>query len=191
MSKVITFSRTFPSYHPKKGQPTHFVEKVWKSLGVEFIDKDSIYPSLSIDLPYDKDTYYKLRYIIYFGARKYKTPLIFPKHHTIRAGHRWKVGDIFSPRIWSDKPYHSKQIIIAPDIEIKKIWYFEISEDRIFIESDYDIFCKEYTDNIATIAQNDGLQKLDFIDWFTLSPKFKKNKSFSGQIICWNDDINY
>jgi hypothetical protein len=30
--KVITFSRTYPSYHPKAGQPTYFVEKVWSSL---------------------------------------------------------------------------------------------------------------------------------------------------------------
>ena len=28
MSKVITFSRYFPSYHPRKGEPTFFVEKI-------------------------------------------------------------------------------------------------------------------------------------------------------------------
>ncbi|MGL4598529.1 MAG: hypothetical protein ACRCYO_13510 [Bacteroidia bacterium] len=32
MAKVITFSRVFPAHHPKKGQPTHFVEKVWANL---------------------------------------------------------------------------------------------------------------------------------------------------------------
>lgn len=32
MAKVITFSRTFPSYHPKAGQPTYFVEKFYNSL---------------------------------------------------------------------------------------------------------------------------------------------------------------
>jgi hypothetical protein len=28
MSKVLTFSRVFPSYHPKAGHPTYFVEKM-------------------------------------------------------------------------------------------------------------------------------------------------------------------
>lgn len=32
MAKVITFSRQFPSYHPKAGQPTYFVEKVLRSV---------------------------------------------------------------------------------------------------------------------------------------------------------------
>jgi hypothetical protein len=30
MSRVLTFSRVFPAYHPKAGQPTGFVEKIWK-----------------------------------------------------------------------------------------------------------------------------------------------------------------
>jgi hypothetical protein len=32
MSRVITFSRVFPSYHPRKGEATFFVESVLKSL---------------------------------------------------------------------------------------------------------------------------------------------------------------
>lgn len=35
MSRVITFSRTYPSYHPKAGQPTYFVEKVMNSFHVD------------------------------------------------------------------------------------------------------------------------------------------------------------
>lgn len=46
----------------------------------------------------------------------------FSKEHTIRKGKRWKVGDKFSPRIWSGKPYKSKQIILAPDTEIKQVF---------------------------------------------------------------------
>ena len=121
MSKVITFSRVFPAYHPKKGQPTFFVEKIWQSFGINPLFPS---PSLSIHnthLPYDivhlvgDDLVYLHEYD--------------PKHHTIRAGNRWKVGDKFSPRVWSGKPYNSKQIIIAPDIEIKKVWEFEINEN--------------------------------------------------------------
>ena len=33
MAKVITVSQKFPDSHPKAGQPTHFVEKIWSSLG--------------------------------------------------------------------------------------------------------------------------------------------------------------
>ena len=32
MSKVLTFSRNFPSYHPQKGKPTFFVEKIFQSI---------------------------------------------------------------------------------------------------------------------------------------------------------------
>lgn len=32
MSKVITFSRVFPAYHPKKGQPTYFIEKIYAGI---------------------------------------------------------------------------------------------------------------------------------------------------------------
>ena len=28
MSRVMTFSRVFPSYHPRKGDPTYFVEAI-------------------------------------------------------------------------------------------------------------------------------------------------------------------
>lgn len=40
------------------------------------------------------------------------------KYHTIRAGNRFKKGDYFSPRIWTDKPYASKQYQFHPDILI-------------------------------------------------------------------------
>ena len=107
MSKVITFSRNFPSYHPKKGAPTYFVEKVLKS----------------IDEKHQLNVWNRsdLSFINQWALTECK-----PKHHTIRAGNRWKVGDKFSPRVWSDKPYKSKQITIAPDIEIKQIYLFAI-----------------------------------------------------------------
>jgi hypothetical protein len=33
--KPILFSRFFPAYHPKKGQPTYFVEKIWAHLIID------------------------------------------------------------------------------------------------------------------------------------------------------------
>lgn len=159
MSKVLTFSQVFPAYHPSKGEPTFFKEKIWA--GLADITEGFKIPDHCVD--WDWHEYYN-------GI---------PKYHTIRAGNRWKVGDKFSPRVWSGKPYQSKQIIIAPDIEVKKVW--EIFSDGILWWVNHQPFI---TDNQRVLAENDGLDYGDFLNWF-------KYKPFSGQIICWNDRINY
>lgn len=95
MSRVITFSRVFPSYHP-------------------------IIPSAPVT-----------------------------------AG---KVGDKFSPRVWSGKPYRSKMITIAPDIEVKQIWDFERDEDGclwIYSGTDNRIFMNRYDEAIETGSLHD------------------------------------
>jgi hypothetical protein len=163
----MTFSRVFPSYHPRAGQPTYFVEKFWESVGLP--DKE-----YSFNLPDEYVNYLRL-------------DDIWPKHHTIRAGHRWKPGDKFSPRVWSGTPYQSKQIIIAPDIEVKKVWDFEISgsdfriNERVFgsgSEGDFE--------TLEKIALNDGLTRYDLLDWF----KYPKPTG-AMQIICWSEYVNY
>ena len=172
MSRVLTFSRTFPSYHPSKGQPTYFVEKIWQCLfnkGLSYYDTN-LEEELSI----------------------FSNPSHFikPKGHTIRAGHRWKVGDKFSPRVWSGKPYTTKQITIAPDIEIKKLFDVKIEiTDGIaftFWVDDKNIT----TDAVVRLAKNDGSEVNDFLNWFADHPK-KKESVFTGQIICWDENINY
>jgi hypothetical protein len=156
MSKVITFSRKFPAYHPRKGEPTYFVEKITKwrlSCGERPVD---------INCDFNEEMYY----------------ICEPKYHTIRAGHRWKVGDKFSPRVWSGKPYYSPQITIAPDIEIKNIWNFKCDEEGLFYINE------KWIDVTSTdIPNNDGLSSDDFLSWF--------NKPFNGQVICWSDSIHY
>lgn len=178
MSKVIIFSTKFPSYHPKVGQSTYFLEKIWHGLNWSP-------PSLSNWSPLSLSN---------FGF----------KYTTIRAGNRWKVGDKFSPRIWGNDinhksgrkgPYHSKQIIIAPDIEIKKVWAFEIKCDergeKFYINktlvSESDNYMLQWFNSglITEIAKNDGLELVDFLAWF------KYPKPFKGQIICWDENINY
>ena len=159
MSRVLTFSRVFPIYHPRKGEPTYFVEKIWQSLGDCFYDQVSK----------------QLSEVVNFDTMPLSTESFEPKHHTIRAGHRWKVGDKFSPRVWSGKPYSSKQIIIAPDIEVKKVWDFNIRESNNLLQFEFQ--------NIHNVATNDGLELVDFLQWF--------NKPFDGQIICWNENIEY
>lgn len=176
MSRVLTFSRVFPSYHPKAGQLTYFPEKIWKSL-------------------YDMNIFYGIgehenRYNEVFPIRHDPLENIhnhLPKYHTIRAGKRWKAGDYFSPAVWGNDinsksgrsgPYHSKQIKFAPDIEIKKVWDIQIKGCSIYIN-------EKYNPIDLILAKNDGLTFEDLADWF------KMPCNFQGQIICWNENINY
>lgn len=194
MSRVITFSRTFPSYHPKAGQPTYFVEKVLEAQGISPVGVDAFqyFEILNpkIDLPIYEDF---VRELVIGGHD--------PKYHTIRAGHRWKTGDWVSPKVWGNDvnpksgrkgPYHSKQIQFAPDIQIKKVWDFEIKKASKELPLDYDTdiiidhrFFNIETAPLEELAMNDGLTKEELLAWF------KYPKPFDGQIICWNENIEY
>lgn len=169
MSRVIIFSRVFPTYHPRKGEPTEFVEKVWAGKGISMLNTDVLKEE-------------------YIGVSRIGN-LFYPKHHTIRAGNRWKVGDKFTPRVWSGKPYASKQIIIAPDIEVKKVWNIYM----VWGGYNWFITTKELNKPISIdmLAKNDGLTTEDFMNWFCKNKKSRQGDSFSGQIICWNENINY
>lgn len=112
MSRVITFSRTFPWSHPRAGEPTYFVEKFWQSIYIDVYND-------CVREEFDFSSLYNAGIDIY-AHDKYTA-----KHHIILAGHQWKAGDWFSPRAWPDKSYNSKKIIIAPDIQIKKTWDFD------------------------------------------------------------------
>lgn len=171
MSRVITFSRQFPATHPRKGDPTYFVEQILKGLNIPDY-WDWFY---TVNDPYKIDTLNDL-------MRNFKYNEFNIKGHTIRAGNRWKVGDKFSPRVWSGKPYQSKQIIIAPDIEIKKIWNIEI----MHAHSWFSVMINGKENHWHELAKNDGLSPIDFIEWFK-----KSGNMFIGQIICWSDHIEY
>lgn len=164
MSRVIIFSRHFPSYHSRAGEPTYFVEKFWKSLG----GVSTQYTDPFIGEDYKKSIVWG--YQLVEGC----------KYHTIRSSNRWKVGDKFSPRVWSGKAYKSKMITIAPDIEIKKVWDFEIRGGVFFINNEFMGY--NYT---IDLAENDGLDLQDMLDWF------RYPNEFTGQIITWNDKIDY
>ncbi len=173
MSRVIMFSRFFPAYHPRKGEPTCFVEKIYNGLEIDFHDRSWV--GLLNDL---NNGIMPILAEFVFGGIDYKET--GTKGHTIRIGNRWKAGDKFSPRVWSGKPYRSKQIIIAPDIEVKKTFDFSITK-----KNGYMINGNGYNtiSTIGIVAGNDGLATDDFELWFA--------KEFSGQIICWNNNINY
>ena len=167
MAKVITFSQKFPSYHPKAGQPTYFVEAFYKSL---FVMKC---------LP--KELEESFNHEVFLNG--------MTKHHTVRSGNRFKKGDFFSPRVWGTDvnpksgksgAYHSKQIILSHDTEIKNVWDIEINEaTEISINGKFISYGWE-----VELANNDGLSWQEFNDWFVKLP-------FKGQIICWNDSVSY
>lgn len=170
----MTFSRFFPAHHPKKGQPTEFVEKIWESLYPDIVGWSG-FGELCQQFNVGLNNIYP------------------PKHHTIRAGNRWKVGDWFVPKVWGDDvnpksgrkgPYHSKQITIGPPIEVKRVWDFELRP----LENGSVIFINDklrWGQMASVVAKNDGLSVEDFKAWF------KWGKPFKGQIICWNDQIEY
>ena len=167
MAKVITFSQKFPSYHPKAGQPTYFVEAFYKSL---FVMKC---------LP--KELEESFNHEVFLNG--------MTKHHTVRSGNRFKKGDFFSPRVWGTDvnpksgksgAYHSKQIILSHDTEIMNVWDIEINEaTEISINGKFISYGWE-----VELANNDGLSWQEFNDWFVKLP-------FKGQIICWNDAVFY
>lgn len=175
MARVITFSRFFPIYHPKAGEPTYFVEKILNSLGVTI-------QQVAKEKPYNNAAHIINDFFVMDGSDT--------KHHTIRSGNRWKVGDTFSPRVWKGKPYNSPQIQFAPDIEIKKVWNFDI-----YFEPYHKVVFKinhkqQNIKQMEILAKNDGLEYIDLLDWFKVHPKLKAFH-FEGQIICWSDTVNY
>lgn len=183
--KVLTFSRQFPKGHPKAGKKTYFVEAICNAFRNEeyALPLDFLKCSSHDLFPVKED---------YFEAMSYQSTR---KFHTIRAGNRFKSGDMASLRVWSDKAYRSKQIEFA-QVEVKKTWSFEL---RPVKESD-GVFIKGYLDGMlvhsrgaSAIAQNDGLTIEDFESWFCpAGTRFILSMPlFSGQIICWSDKIDY
>lgn len=171
------FARYFPSYHPRKGEPTYFVEKIVHSLHQNgYTDKLN---------EFGRTIPMEFIYTLCADVREE------PKHHTIRAGHHVKPGDFLRMSVWSGKPYASKQIIIAPDVEVKKTWDFEFEPGYFSVNGRiYDGEIESHHELLEEIAANDGLGYIDFKDWFLMAPK-KKGDSKEKQIICWSDSVNY
>lgn len=167
--RVITFSTKFPTTHPRKGQPTFFVEKIWQGM---------------MALPLMVSEICNHDPLLEEHLKNHFTKSFDPKYHTIRAGKRWKEGDWFSPRIWSGKPYHSKQIPISIPLEIKRVWDFEWHGMTQLING-----VPINSLLLEDISFNDGLSVQDFKDWFNIHPKGKEG--FVGQILSWADEVNY
>lgn len=184
MAKVLILSRVFPKYHPKAGKPTDFVEQFWNSFNFKLNNDDELIYSFDLfDLQFVNP---KLKHGFILSdfrkTLKNQVTLKSKKRYTIRKGNRFKKGDFFSPRVWSNKPYNSKQIIIDDDREVLETFEIKITKDhQIYIN---DIWhCAYGSGAYNDLAENDGLRPEDFKAWFN-------NLPFEGQIICWNQDVH-
>jgi hypothetical protein len=175
--KVLTFSRQFPTRHPKAGQPTYFVEKVWNGFRENFALPEQFRPWTESYVPLLKGD----EYLESMAIRDIK-------HHTIRSGDRWKPGEMASLRVWSDKPYRSKQIEFA-QVEVKRVWDIVVYASEFTFEVKVNDALQD-KEGQEQVALNDGLNLIDFYNWFRIHPK-KKELLFTGQIICWSPSIDY
>lgn len=156
----LTLSQTFPVYHPKAGQPTHFEQKVFRSTYKEFSGVD-VY----------QDGWLKQQ----------EQPKFEPaKLHTIRGNYdfwRKRFDEIeagkacLSVRKWTGKPYASKQE------EIARLTYRDgIGMELLCFADNHSKKDKELHRPIVggtkevdytQLAMNDGLSLQDWEDWFT------------------------
>jgi hypothetical protein len=176
MAKVIILSRKFPAYHPKSGQPTHFPEKYWQSLHIAGLPRDEYVKKIPELRPMLNDFIMNKN----FGMEK---------NHTIRLGRRWKDGDAASIRIWSDKPYRSKQIALD-SLPVKlKVIDIVIDYDEGYIDTpNHSIPLKARNLYCFNLAKNDGLGVKDLLDWFEVG---KKTGKVDAQILIWGTVKDY
>jgi hypothetical protein len=182
--RMLTFSRVFPSYHLRKGEPTYFVEAILSQLRIDYTKHDYF-----IWLVENNSGIGEIFLHSFFQSLSQD---IDPKSHTIRNHVRpLKVGDWINPKYWAGRPYNKTkegywQIKFAPDIEVKKVYDIEIINQRVIINGVYfGQYARGFYDaNVTTLANNDGLSLADFESWFG-------NKFFQGQIISWSDTLNY
>lgn len=158
---VLTVSRKFPTTHKRKGEPTFFVEKIFKGL-------NQIMPCCWCG----------------YGCTCSKHCIIDsmqlnPKIHTIRGNYElWnkrieqvqKGEAILSIRYWSGKPYNSKQVEIC---QLDKDSGIGVQRYKLNEFVDMFIDNKQFDFRTARLmAKNDGLSFKDFSEWF-------KNYDFS------------
>ncbi|HRH46903.1 MAG TPA: hypothetical protein PKY82_34975 [Pyrinomonadaceae bacterium] len=107
----------------------------------------------------------------------------FPSYH-VQAGHPSnfvaKIWTALNLRIWTGKPYCSKQLEIAL-VKVVQTYKFRIvhrnSLSSIYLD---EVECRI---DLETLAKNDGLEVEDFASWFRFGTA--QDFDFEGQIICW------
>lgn len=182
----IKFSTKFPAYHPRAGEPTNFIEKLWAHFYPDGVPPE-IYEAVFYGVVGFEKRYFLTpkknhnpirRTEIRYERSPNALPLL-PKLHTIRRGKRWKAGDYANLKVWSGAPYRSKPIIIVPEAKIMKVYDFWKNGNLIRINKKRLIRSK-----LFMLAQNDGLSVTDMMDWFNVP-------TFEGQVLCFDENVKY
>ena len=127
-------------------------------------------------------TMFDIKLLKSLKPKEYENFNVIAKHNTIRAGNNYKVGDVFEAREWSAFAYRSKHNLIIKDVEVKKVWHFDINEQGQWLINGKQI---NFT-TLLKLANNDGFENFaDLQNWFC------NHATFSGQIICWNENVSY
>jgi len=140
-------SRTYPTYHPRKKQPTYFIEKIQLSL--------DLLVEMPGDLLIDLD----------------------PKIHTFRDNFQlWKnrIDEVLAGNAVIVLKYHTlgRYVKGNKQIEFARLdKYSGVGIEEVKFEWNnitYPVLTKDYLTNITItqIAENDGLQVHDFMNWF-------------------------
>lgn len=177
-------ARNFPSYHPKKGKETFFVEKIMHSLFCTENAKALLSP---------KEIKVQISNIMRYSFR--------PKHTTIRATKRFKRGDVINLKVWASRPYHSPQVTFASNVKLSEVYdiRMEKNNDIFDIYIDNQLIYRESIGHLFITAPDylyrhadmDGLSTIDMLYWFKLDKlnKAKDGVFFDGQVICWSKPI--
>jgi hypothetical protein len=196
-------SRFYPAHHPKAGQSTYFVEKIWNALmrrdnDVDFLptyyeicnlneasikNPDTLLTATDVDTFWYGDKGVGGILVNYMNA-------VGQKPHTIRQCNiskktglqlRVEVGDTVQFFVWSGKLYKTAQITVTPPIPVVKVWDFELTANGFLLHGE-----EMTAEDVNRLARNDGLSRLDMMHWFQY-PKL----TGPMQIICWSDSITY
>jgi hypothetical protein len=171
--KIVTYvlmvSKVFPAYHPRRGQPTHFHEKIHKC-----IDRDGVKNKVVNAMEFN--------FYIYGESD--------PKLHTIRLNYdlwasraeKINAGEaVLSLRQWTGKPYASKQVEILrlEKIGVQRAKVYTVFESMVNKIRGTNIEGRSIS--IHDVAKNDGLSTDDFCKWF--------KKDMDGVIIHFTDKL--
>ena len=137
---VITLAKTFPAWHPRKGEPTEFLEK--------FLNGQTGSGDVK-----------KLHTI------RANYPLWEKRIREVQNGKA-----VLSVRQWSGRPYASKQVETASLSALDGVGIQQLDIDNLYGVNRYYVwgmdfrYCMEIPPGI--IAANDGLSLDDWLAWF-------------------------
>lgn len=164
MSRIITFSRTYPAYHSMKGCPTNFIEK--------FIAEEKLH-TVRVGRRWKAGEFFSPR--VWGTSVNPKSGRSGPYHSQCI-----KIGpDILITHTYDLLLYKHAQYVGGSDLA-SRIWFSSERGNQML-----------YDDNLTLIAKNDGLTLENFKDWI-LTPIIKgKNDVVPAQIICWSKEVDY